>query len=172
MKSCSQLLTISTLLLVCSAATYAAYPCPDGPTQGETIVGMEGGFPICESAPQSNRDDSANYDDSQWEDRWISVASGDKGFGFGAATDMPSKRKAENTALEQCRKVGGKDCRIDLTTNNACIAIANGQLSFSVYGYYYKKRAEYLALERCAKDPKNAPCAIYYSACSFAVRVN
>jgi hypothetical protein len=164
MKLHRLLLTVSVLFLLWSSAANAAYPCPDGARQGETIVGMEGGFPVCESAPYSNDDEP------QWENRYIAIAFGKKGYG--AAADMPSKRKAEKAALAQCQKMGGEDCHIAATDSNGCIGVAINSSGNGVPEYgVTKEDAGERALKKCAQDQKNMPCEIYYSACSFAAHI-
>jgi hypothetical protein len=105
----------------------------------------------------------------QWKTQWISVAFGNNGFG--AAVDMPSKRKAEKAALAQCRSMGGTGCHINITNYNQCIAVARGGNTAMSVGAPEQKTAEMRAIEGCTKDTKNSNCEIYYSACSYPVRI-
>ena len=105
----------------------------------------------------------------EWEDRWISVAFGKNGFG--AAVDMPSKRKAEKLAIANCKQMGGLDCHINLTTYNQCIAVAGGGHTAPTAGASNKKIAESIVMKDCADDRLNSSCEIYFSACSYPVQV-
>jgi hypothetical protein len=105
----------------------------------------------------------------QWETRWGAVAMG--GGGFGAITDMPSKRKAHKAALAQCKKSGGgNQCKVSISYYNQCAAVAAGDNSATGGGYApITETANKLATEQCQKT--GGICRIYYSACSYPVRI-
>jgi len=105
----------------------------------------------------------------QWKTQWVSIAFGNNGFG--AATHMPSKRKAESKALAQCREMGGTGCHVNLTTYNQCVAVASGGHTAPSAGASDQETAESIAMNDCMADEKNASCEIYYAACSYPVRI-
>lgn len=128
------------------------------------------GFTNCAPIPGGGEGSRpAPRDEPVWKTQWLSIAFGNNGFG--AATDMPSKRKAEKAALAQCRDMGGTECYINMTIHNQCIAVARGGVTAPSASAYELKEAEDIALAQCAKNDRNSNCALYYSACSYAVRV-
>ena len=129
------------------------------------------GFTNCAPIPGGGNGGSrpAPRDEPVWKTQWLSIAFGKNGFG--AATDMPSKKKAETAALAQCRDIGGIECYINMTTHNQCIAVARGGVTAPSAGADGLEEAQSLALAECAKDKRNGNCELYYSACSYPVRV-
>jgi hypothetical protein len=129
------------------------------------------GFTNCAPIPGGGNSGSgpAPRDEPVWKTRWMSIAFGMNAFG--AATDMPSKQKAEKAALAQCRDMGAKDCYINMTTHDQCIAVARGGVTAPSASAYELNEAEDIALEECGKDQRNSNCELYYSACSYSVRV-
>ena len=129
------------------------------------------GFTNCAPIPGGGNTGSrpAPRDEPVWKTRWLSIAFGKDGFG--AATDRPSKREAEKVALAQCRGMGGTQCSINMTTSNQCIAVARGGVTAPSASAYELNEAEDIALKECGKDKRNSNCELYYSACSYPVRV-
>jgi hypothetical protein len=163
----SGLFCAGVLLSIAMDARAEGGTCPQGYYPVNT-PGVMGCAPIPGSG--SDRSSSAPRDPGpQWQTRWLSVVFGNNGFG--AAVDMPSKRKAENAALAQCRAMGGTACYVNMTTYNQCIAVARGGHTAPSAGAHDQETAESLAIRECMKDAKNANCEIYYSACSYPVRI-
>lgn len=105
----------------------------------------------------------------QWKTQWASIAFGNNGLGV--STNMSSKRQAEKAALAQCREMGGTGCYINLTTYNQCVAVAGGGHTAPTAGAADQETAESMVMDDCRKDMKNTNCRIYYSACSYPVRI-
>jgi Domain of unknown function (DUF4189) len=129
------------------------------------------GFTNCAPIPGGGNSGStlAPHDEPVWKTQWLSIAFGKNGFG--AATEMPSKRKAEQVALAQCRDMGGTQCHINMTTYNQCIAVARGGVTAPSAGAHELEEAKALALAECEKDDRNSYCELYFSACSYPIRV-
>lgn len=105
-----------------------------------------------------------------WADRWGAIAADGNGV-FGIVSDMTSKRKAQKSAIQECKNRGGGACDVDLAYYNQCAAVgANSKNSFS-FSAPTQKEAEDLAVGRCEKST-GEKCNVYYSGCSMPVRVN
>ncbi|WP_242108044.1 DUF4189 domain-containing protein [Luteimonas aquatica] len=105
-----------------------------------------------------------------WADRWGAIAADGNGV-FGIVSDMTSKRKAQKSAIQECKNRGGGACVVDLAYYNQCAAVgANSKNSFS-FSAPTQKEAEDLAVGRCEKST-GEKCNVYYSGCSTAVQVN
>ena len=109
----------------------------------------------------------------EWESRWgaIAVGSTASGGGVGVASDMKTRRSAEETALKQCRdNGGGNTCHIELAYANQCAAIVWGDSYFETASADTKSQAEAEATELCSRQA--ADCRPYYANCSYPVRVD
>ena len=141
--------------------------CPPGyyPFNSPGVMG-------CAPMPGNGGEDSGDWPTEpapKWKTQWIAIAYGNNGFG--AAPDMPSKGKAEKAALAQCREMGGIDCHINMTTYNQCVAVVGGGHTASSAGAADLETAESSAMGDCKGDSENTSCEVYYSACSYPVRV-
>lgn len=108
----------------------------------------------------------------QWLPRWgaIAVGSTASGGGVGVASDMSTRRLAEKAALKQCKDTGGgKLCRIEISYSNQCAAIAWGDRFYNTARAETLELASDLSLGACGKHTTN--CKIYYSNCTFPVRI-
>ena len=105
----------------------------------------------------------------QWETRWGAIVSG--GGGFGASVNMPSKRKAEKIALKQCKDSGGRNlCTVKTAYYNQCAAIAWGENSeYAVATALTADISQMNAVKGCSDLGVN--CKIFYSGCSYPVRI-
>jgi hypothetical protein len=107
-----------------------------------------------------------------YEDRWgaIAVDGSVSSGGVGTALGLPSKRKAEKAALAQCRTTGGgKGCEIEFSYRNQCAVISSGDnFMQSSRGPTIESVSE-RALNACKEKTTN--CSIYYSGCSYPVRI-
>lgn len=157
------LLVIS--LLCWSLATYAQTPTQDCiPIQGQ---GWQGCQPISNSAQQSGQRMPLP---PRWADRWGAIAQGTSDSpGFGAASNLPSRRAAANTAVADCQRKGYPKCQLMTTYHNQCIAITQGQKeSWSDTGATLSDATQ-SSLQHCSAN--DSQCHSYYSACSLPVRV-
>lgn len=55
----------------------------------------------------------------RWEKRWGAFVI-DNEIGLGVSRNMPSKQVAQNTAMQDCVKKGGKQCKVQLVYSNQC----------------------------------------------------
>ncbi|GAB6413525.1 hypothetical protein bcgnr5379_61230 [Bacillus cereus] len=84
---------------------------------------------------------------------------------------MESKRKAEKQAIATCAAKGATNCKIVLTYNNQCGAMAFADGNMTVAHAPTDREAASSAMEGCNNKVGAGQCKIYYSDCSFAERV-
>jgi Domain of unknown function (DUF4189) len=104
----------------------------------------------------------------RWETRWGAIATGGSAFGY--AQDMPSKRKAEKAALQQCKSKAGQKCEIATSFYNQCGALAIGDASGAYGAGADIATSNRLAMTACSKQTTN--CKVHYSACSYPRQIN
>ena len=159
---------IATLVLLLSAAALfspesrAEGGCPDG---FFPIGGGNGGWHGC--APMGN---GSGEPAEEWETRWGAIATGN-GL-FGAAEGASSKSQAEKIALRKCKESGnsGGKCKIKGSYHDQCAALAWGDAGAIAFRSPDKADAEANAVAACSQQTTN--CQLYYSACSYPVRLN
>jgi hypothetical protein len=89
---------------------------------------------------------------------------------MGVASDMRSQRAAEKTAIAHCRaQGGGKSCVVDMAYRDQCAVMVWGDSDGHSARAETVHRASEIALAKCGR--KNANCKVYYSNCSYPVRV-
>jgi hypothetical protein len=151
---------ISTAL--CAPEVLAQCRMGSGPDFGD-------GIPYCSQPPPKVVAPSG----PQWATRWGAIAIDPKTSkgGVGVATDMKSQRAAEKEAIKRCRSSGGgKTCRIQTSYDNQCGAIASGDNDYmSTANAGTIDDATGLALAECERASSN--CRVYYSNCSYPVRI-
>ena len=153
-------------LVFSSASARAEGRCPDGyfPIGGGN-AGWEGCAPM---GPDAGAND-AEAVESQWEMRWGAVATSDGGA-MGVSVLQKNKENAEREALVQCQAHSrDKPCEIRIAYFNQCVAVAWGDGGSRMTSSPDIKDAEDTALNNCKNTAAN--CDLYYSACSYAERV-
>ena len=154
-----------TFLLVCSGSAYAQF----APPAGGCPPGMhlEGFSCVYDRQPADSQPPAP-----RWVTRWgaIAVGSTASGGGFGVSTNMKSKRKAEATAIKQCKSTGGgPTCRTALVYHDQCAVVAWGAQSFTVQGAESIEIASELAMRDC--NTRTEDCQVFYSGCSYPERI-
>ena len=158
-----KMILLLTLLLGFAEPALAEGGCPDGqfPRQnGPVMMCVPGGAAGASGGPSLP---------IVWADRWGAIAADGNG-NFGIVSDMTSKRKAQKSAIQECRNRGGGACAISLAYYNQCAAVGANALNSFSYSAPTKEEAESLAVGRCEKET-GEKCNVYYSGCSTAVRV-
>jgi Domain of unknown function (DUF4189) len=144
--------------------TQAAIPCTWAP--GEVQVGDDRGVPLCE---QRGGGDAESAPGPQWEKRWGAIAIDEEASRFGGVEGFSSKGQAENAAVSACKKNGGtKKCKSSAYYNQ-CGALAWGHSMAISFRAPYVDEAIAGALKSCSVEATE--CKIYYSGCSYPVRV-
>jgi len=106
-----------------------------------------------------------------WEDRWGAIASDAQQGSGGTATGQRNQFQAEQTALTNCAKKGGENCKIIFPYRNQCAAAASSRDKAGFGRNSSRARAEAAAMEECNKVDNTGSCKIVYSDCSMPVRV-
>jgi hypothetical protein len=107
-----------------------------------------------------------------WASRWGAIAIDPtvSSGGIGVASDMKSQRAAEREAIKQCKKAGGsKNCELQTAYDNQCAVIVWGDTHYNTANAEDLTKASELALGQCAKKTSN--CKIYYTNCTYPVRL-
>ncbi|MBJ7442459.1 MAG: DUF4189 domain-containing protein [Sphingopyxis sp.] len=108
-----------------------------------------------------------------WASRWGAIAIGSTatGNGTGFSTNQKSKNAAVKAALQQCLDAkGGETCRSEIFSyQDQCAVVAWGAAAYSAWSAATISEAAALAMERCSKLTED--CQVYYSACSYPVRI-
>ncbi len=59
-----------------------------------------------------------------WRSTWGAVATSPTQLAMGVSKDQRRKRRAASEALEQCERSGARDCVVQATYRNECVAVA------------------------------------------------
>jgi hypothetical protein len=118
-----------------------------------------GAYPIPRDAPPP-----------KWRDSWGAVAMDEKSGAAGVAVNEKNKTSATAVAMKQCSMNGSPDCKVIISYNNQCVAVAQqeGGGFIIAAGRAQQADADQYAMSQCAEHGK---CEIAYHACSYAVRV-
>lgn len=107
---------------------------------------------------------------AKWVDRWGAISDDGDGV-FGIVSNMRDRGVAEENAVMECKKRGGKKCIVSFTYRSQCAAVAASEsVSFS-YGAPTIEEAKESAMQQCNSNSSNKDCWIYYSGCSLPERV-
>lgn len=89
---------------------------------------------------------------------------------MGVAAGQESQESAEQQAISECQAhSSGKACEVRIAYYNQCVAVAWGDAGSLWARSPDPYDAEEMALSNCQQKTTN--CDIYYSACSYAERV-
>ncbi|ARP83049.1 hypothetical protein CAL12_21000 [Bordetella genomosp. 8] len=126
--------------------------------------------PTMQNSPYNQGMDAPSPPPPVWRETWGAIAI-DMNVGRAGMSDTEmSKDSAISVALARCKSAGGSQCEIKTTYHNQCVALAQQKGGGDVVTFTGpdKSRAELQSVERCGGK---ARCAVVYSACSDAVRV-
>lgn len=105
----------------------------------------------------------------QWATRWGAIAFDPTAGRFGGAEGLDSERRAKKAAIKECRRNGGKNCKVIGQHRNQCGALASGKNYTVAWGAPEKSKAIESAVAACSEKANN--CQAYYAGCSYAERV-
>lgn len=106
---------------------------------------------------------------AHWVDRWGALATDDAAGILGTATNMFSEQMANNAALKDCQAKGGLKCGNPVSYHNQCVAMVAGHNGYDVSVGPTIEKAVEVSTQRCSR--KSNDCHVYYSACSYPVRI-
>lgn len=165
---------LSIALLALSPKALAEGGCPAGyvPMQEQYQDPASGTLQVRTNCVPGGGASEPTQPSAAYADRWgaIAIDGSVSAGGIGTVTDLPSKKKAEKAALSQCRATGGgKGCEVYLSYQNQCAVIASGDRYIQAFGGAAIESASERALGACKQRTTN--CSIYYSGCSYPVRI-
>jgi Domain of unknown function (DUF4189) len=105
----------------------------------------------------------------QWVTRWGAIAVDGEAGKFGGVDGLVNKRKAKKAAIKECRKNGGKNCKLLSSYYNQCGVMAWGDNRYTGYTGPNLEQTIDLAVTACNKETTN--CKPYYAGCSYPKRV-
>lgn len=160
--------TLLLTVLLCATRTASAEGgCPEGLYP---IGGGNGGWTSCAPIPGNESSPNAAVESGpQWATRWGAIAVDGNSGSFGGVDGLPSKRKAEKMAIRNCKKNGGQRCEVLGAYYDQCGAMAWGATKVTSYRSADLSEASSKALETCSQASNS--CKVYYSGCSYPVRV-
>lgn len=135
------------------------------PVQGQ---GWQGCAPIGNSQQPQQREPPP----PRWADRWGAIASANPGSppAFGASNNRPSEDSAKKSALADCRATPNAKCSVETTYHNQCFAEVWGEKTPVSSTGGSLAAAIKASMEYC-RAKGNTQCKLYYSACSYPVRI-
>ncbi len=171
---------LMALLSTASFSVCAEGRCPPGqfPVGGQGMLGCAP-IPVSDGtagAPQP----AAPRPTGKWETRWGAIAEDSSNLSTGTSTSQKSKRAAVAEAVDDCKRAGGKSCKLRLAYHNQCVAVADPTMEFvrsqpkgtltttNVSAAETEGRARSNAMEECQKAGSGQQCSIVYSACSMS----
>lgn len=141
--------------------------CPDG---YYPIGGGNGGWSGCAPIPGSGGGAYQPRDPGpMWATKWGAIAVDGTTGKFAGIEGLSSERKANKAAIKECRKNGGKQCKVIAAYYNGCGAMAWGDSKVTSYMGPQRQEAIDLAVKSCSKETTN--CQAYYAGCSYPVRI-
>lgn len=104
-----------------------------------------------------------------WATRWGAIAVDDSVGTFGGVEGLTSKRQAQRAAIADCKRHGGKKCKISIAYYNQCGVLASSDTySITTSGPSMDETTQ-RAINACSKKSQN--CKPYYGGCSYPERV-
>ena len=159
------------LLAACSGL-HAEGNCPPGYYQtgaAQGQAGPQGCAPIPDNTNAEGSSLSPSPPPPEWQDRWGAIATDGPGGHLGASKNAMSRSVAEAEALESCSSKGGSKCQIENTYANACVVMVVGDVGHNSSSAPTLGEAINLGMDTCHRSDSH--CQVFYSACSFPVRV-
>ncbi|WP_082124390.1 DUF4189 domain-containing protein [Lysobacter capsici] len=122
--------------------------------------------------PDSDAPNTPSVPAQKWADRWGAIAmdTARDSVGIGVAEMMTSERKAKSTAMQDCQKKGGKQCKVALSFYNQCGVLVWAESGYNTMRAGTVEQATKMGMEKCSSDGLK-DCKVYYSSCSYPVRV-
>jgi hypothetical protein len=161
---------LALLFLVSSPIGAQTHTCGGGPGPNEVQVGEDPGgngvapTPMC-NWTNENQSKGLQLPPLRWADQWGAVATDGPGGHLGTAINMSNRNHAEQIAISDCQNNGGKQCAIELSYYNQCVAMTVGDENHNVSSAATSDKALKASLRICSTATRN--CHAYYSACSL-----
>jgi hypothetical protein len=166
-----------SVLILCSSDALAQvqgpagahHGCPQGYTPtGGAGAGWMGCAPIYDpSMPIGSTPPAPPDPGPRWEFRWgVIVVDSERGK-FAGMDGYADPRKATRNAIKQCKKNGGKRCKVLVEYHNQCgVLVAGDAFTVAFYGPVIEEASK-RAMAQCSSKTPN--CQVYYAGCSYPV---
>lgn len=163
MRTCiKKCLLFVALALEGTLAQAQVGPCPPGMSE----YSSSNGIPAC--GPLHSND---NQPQGRWVDQWGAYAMGNDGT-TGFSSSQVGEREAEQAAVSNCLSRAGKQCKVEMTYRNGCIAVigsksSDGSGSHNASSDATKEKAIKRAITVCEKEG-GISCQVFRTECSPA----
>lgn len=168
------LLLTGTLLAGSWSAASAENGCPTGYTPNAAPTGTPGANQCVPIPGYGGPGGAPTEPQPVWENRWGAIAYDPVTGKVGTSSDMSSKRKAVKAALDHCQSKGGMSCEIQIDYGNQCATIVYGGageiVEVAASSAASTGEAEDRSLRNC-KKAAGVECKVFYSGCSYPVRI-
>ena len=104
-----------------------------------------------------------------WQMRWGAIAIDGQNSKFAGVDGHSNSNKAKSAAIKQCLRNGGKKCKILTFYDNQCGALAWGMEGAIASRGPIIEDVMKQSIAACSE--KTSSCQVYYSGCSYPVRV-
>ncbi|WP_223875547.1 MULTISPECIES: DUF4189 domain-containing protein [Xanthomonas] len=154
----NSIVLVSFVLCVCAFNSVAQTRCPQGVQPGAAQCLPDDG----QSAPARPT--------GEWIKTWGAVVGSDHSGEAWTTVGKLTKEDAEDEAVSECKKAGASDCRIRISYQNQCVAMASPVAAggTATVGGKSKEVAGRRALSICQKN-NNSECTIIYSDCTAPI---
>lgn len=104
-----------------------------------------------------------------WATRWGAIAADHQAGKLAGVEGLASKREAKRAAIVECKKRGGKKCKVSIAYYNQCgVLVAGDTVANAASGPDIKETTQ-RAVTQCSQETQN--CKSYYSGCSYPERI-
>jgi hypothetical protein len=154
------------MLIFATTVAHAENGCPPGFQQTGSAPSAQD--PVgCRPIEENGRQVSSPQ--PRWAALWGAISTDGDG-GFGSATNMASRKNAENSALASCEaKAKSSKCKIDLSYVNQCAAMIAGDTGYNTQAGLTVDLAVQQGMRICSAATTH--CYAYYTACSLPMRI-
>ncbi|WP_426702131.1 DUF4189 domain-containing protein [Rhodanobacter sp. Col0626] len=134
------------------------------PVQGQ---GWQGCAPIDNNTQQPQRPQPLPQ---IWADHWGAIATNEPTNSLGVANNMASQSEAKKAALTDCKSKHGSTCKLETSYRNQCGALIGSTTGYVVTSKATLDETVQAGMLTCTQAGYSN-CSVYYSACSFPVRI-
>ncbi|HKT29208.1 DUF4189 domain-containing protein [Dyella sp.] len=157
------LMPLLLCLLMFHSFAHAEGGCPPGmiPYSGTDISS-------CGPLPSGYYQQPSQAPSPRWESRWGAIAIGSVGR-IGVATNEPSKRQAEQSAIADCQAKEGKNCKIETLYANGCAVVVAGKKIHVSHSGATLTEATEQAMKICVAS--DTDCRTIFTSCSLPAQI-
>jgi hypothetical protein len=160
---------LAFLLLMTHRVVHAEDGCPPGliPANGTNINS-------CAPIPPGYYSNQPALQQPQaqppiWSDRYGAIAADLAPLTPGSSYNEPSRKAAEQAAIDSCHSNGGVNCQVEISYGNECVALVVGKTRHNAKAGSTIASATESSMKQCKSN--DTGCFVYYTACSLPVRI-